>query len=42
MAASLWVATDVGVKKGKRGEKKEPCWKDEEKLEGKERERLRN
>ena len=27
MAAALWVATDVGVKKGKIGEKKESWWK---------------
>ena len=57
-AAALWMAKEVGVKQGKRGEKKDPWWKrierditnlkrnwkgkDEEKLEGKERERLRN
>ena len=27
MAAALWVAKEVGMKKGKIGEKKEPCWK---------------
>ena len=27
MAAALWVAKEVGVKKGKIGEKKEPWWK---------------
>ena len=27
MAAALWVAKEGGVKKGKRGEKKEPWWK---------------
>ena len=27
MAAALWVAKEVEVKKGKRGEKKEPWWK---------------
>ena len=27
MAAALWVAKDVGVKKGKRGEKKQLWWK---------------
>ena len=27
MAAALWIAKEVGVKKGKRGEKKEPSWK---------------
>ena len=27
MAAALWVAKEAGVKKGKRGEKKEPRWK---------------
>ena len=27
MAAALCVAKDVGVKKGKRGEKKQPWWK---------------
>ena len=59
MAAALWVAKEVGLKKGKR-EKMEPWWKrriesntwegispyqrgkDEDKLEGKERGRLRN
>ena len=62
MAAALWHAKEVAVKKGKRGEKKGPWWKrkiesditklrkdikrlerkDEEKLQGKRRERLRN
>ena len=62
MAAALWLAKEVAMKKGKRGEKKEPWWKrkiesditklrkdikrlerkDEEKLQGKRRERLRN
>ena len=62
MAAALWLAKEVAVKKGTRGEKKEPWWKrkiesditklrkdikrlerkDEEKLQGKRRERLRN
>ena len=27
MAVTLWVAKEVGAKKGKRGEKKEPWWK---------------
>ena len=27
MATALWVAKKVGVKKSKRGEKKEPWWK---------------
>ena len=27
MATTLWVLKQVGVKKGKRGEKKEPWWK---------------
>ena len=27
MAAALWVAKEIGVKKGKRGKKKEPWWK---------------
>ena len=27
MAAALWLAKEVAVKKGKRGEKKEPWWK---------------
>ena len=27
MTATLWVAKEVGAKKGKRGEKKEPWWK---------------
>ena len=62
MAAALWLGKEVAMKKGKRGEKKEPWWKrkiesditklrkdvkrlerkDEEKLQGKRRERLRN
>ena len=27
MAADLWVAKEVGIKKNKKGEKEEPCWK---------------
>ena len=27
MAAALWVAKEVGVRKGKTGDKKEPWWK---------------
>ena len=27
VAAALWIAKEVGVKKGKIGEKKEPWWK---------------
>ena len=27
MAAAVWVAKEVGVKKDKRGEEKEPWWK---------------
>ena len=27
MAAALWIAKEVGIKKGKIGEKKEPWWK---------------
>ena len=32
MAATLWVAKEVGVKKGKIAENEEPCWK--RKIEG--------
>ena len=32
MAAALWVAKEVGVKKGKIGEQKEPWWKEELKV----------
>ena len=27
LAVALWVTKEIGVKKGKRGEKNDPCWK---------------